>query len=1005
LRHAHAALSDIDSEGSQGAPGCSLNGGSIGASFFPPAGSGQPAPNPAEVSVLDVENFTFFLLNLRGFVSHSAELEHVLEFLDFPTFVCLNETLLPGEKALREINLSGYSLISRRDRPDCSGWGGIALFCRRGFEEHIVHVGDSACAERSWHILHTDRGPVAVALWYRPPRASEIDTIRSLEAEMGMHCKDCVGRVILGDLNVHEKSWLKHSSGTSVEGRELHGLCASHGLAQFVDKPTREQYLLDLVLSDLGPLVKTKVVPGIADHSGVFCTLRFPVPEASVVHRKVFLYSKANWSKLRRAIRDTDWCKILVPGDADGSAERFEEHLLRIIQEHIPSKIIADDKASHAWLDDDCRRLIRRKRAAAGTDDFAAKRDECTAGLLHAYETYLKRIRAKLAGLEPSSREWWKISRSLMSLGSSSDVIPPLQRDDDTWAKSASEKASLLAETFAGKAELDDEERNDFTMKIMRRPVSDKQFVPIRRRYARSVLKKLDENSGTGPDGISARVFRRCCDDLVAPVTELARIVFNQGRWPDSWRLHWIHPIYKKKSRADPRNYRGVHLTAQISKIVERIVGKAFLPEVHRSVLFGDRQYAYSARRSHKDALAANVCNWLRMLENGELVGLYCSDVSGAFDRVRRTRMLQKLGSCGLPPPVARFLASWLEDRRSSVVVGGVASEERVLSNSVFQGTVFGPPLWNLFYGDSILAVRPLSFIEVIFADDFNCWKPFARGSDVGNILNECRECQTALHRWGRANSVKFDAGKESFHVLHRSQGFGDDFRLLGLEFDVSLRMVGALAIIGREAGWRLQAVLRPRRFFTTRQTMNLYKSQVLSFIESGTPGYYHASPSALAPVDRVQSRLLRELGITQEAALLEFSLAPLRSRRDIAMLGFLHQIVLGDVSRQIAELFPFQDPADLHQIPTRLQVRRHSHQFVEPRLRTDVLKRSAFHLTAVYNWLPQSVVDAKSTKVFQRKLQFALKQAVLQGVVGWEYFFSPWSRPVNAFQFQAFFK
>ena len=50
-------------------------------------------------------------------------------------------------------------------------------------------------------------------------------------------------------------------------------------------------------------------------------------------------------------------------------------------------------------------------------------------------------------------------------------------------------------------------------------------------------------------------------------------------------------------------------------------------------------------------------------------------------------------------------------------------------------------------------------------------------------------ECQAELHTWGRANAVQFDAGKEGFHVLSRRDPEGDDFDMLGVEWDTSLTM------------------------------------------------------------------------------------------------------------------------------------------------------------------------------------------------------------------------
>ena len=93
-------------------------------------------------------------------------------------------------------------------------------------------------------------------------------------------------------------------------------------------------------------------------------------------------------------------------------------------------------------------------------------------------------------------------------------------------------------------------------------------------------------------------------------------------------------PLFKKKARSDPCNYRGVHLTSQISKVVERLVGKLFLPQLQLANGFGERQFAYSIGKGLRDALALSVLSWLLGLERGCLIGLYCSDVSGAFDRV-----------------------------------------------------------------------------------------------------------------------------------------------------------------------------------------------------------------------------------------------------------------------------------------------------------------------------------------------------------------------------------
>ena len=86
--------------------------------------------------------------------------------------------------------------------------------------------------------------------------------------------------------------------------------------------------MLDFVISDLGPLIQTKVVAGIADHCGVLCIVRCPVLTAVLVQRRVLLYGRAKLTELRHAISNHDWSSDIVRGDADGSAKRFEERLL-----------------------------------------------------------------------------------------------------------------------------------------------------------------------------------------------------------------------------------------------------------------------------------------------------------------------------------------------------------------------------------------------------------------------------------------------------------------------------------------------------------------------------------------------------------------------------------------------------------------------------------------------------------------------------------------------------
>ena len=118
--------------------------------------------------------------------------------------------------------------------------------------------------------------------------------------------------------------------------------------------------------------------------------------------------------------------------------------------------------------------------------------------------------------------------------------------------------------------------------------------------------------------------------------------------------------------------------------------------------------------------------------------------------------------------------------------------------------------------------------------------------------------------------------------------------------------MLDAVGAIVAQAGWRAKSILKCKPFYSTRNLVNLYKSHVLSFIESRTTGIFHASPSVLQAVDDVQTRFLVALGVSSATALFSFNLAPLCARRDLAMLGFLQKVKLGRVAPALGQFFPF---------------------------------------------------------------------------------------------------
>ena len=339
------------------------------------------------------------------------------------------------------------------------------------------------------------------------------------------------------------------------------------------------------------------------------------------------------------------------------------------------------------------------------------------------------------------------------------------------------------------------------------------------------------------------------------PIAYVSRMILQQGAWPNIWKFHWVHPLYKRKEKWNQLNYRGLHLTSQLSKVMERIFVRFFQPSLEASVAYGPRQFAYTTGRGYKDALAYNICSWLLAISLGQRIGLYCCDVSGAFDRVSTPHLMAALRRCSaIPRAMLSLLLSWFAPRSSTVVVDGVHSSMRSLANSVFQGTVLGPILWNRFFESSRFSINSQGFTESVFADDCNCFRAFDGREEDSTIITELGHCQAALHAWGRSMRVVFDSSKEGFYILSPRRPLGEHFRILGVCFDTKLTMDACCQEVAAHGHNQVTIVLRTRRFHCRHALIRLYKPYVLPYIESGVPAYYHAPSYFLSMIDRVQA-------------------------------------------------------------------------------------------------------------------------------------------------------
>ena len=505
----------------------------------------------------------------------------------------------------------------------------------------------------------------------------------------------------------------------------------------------------------------------IADHSIVIAKLNLSLPENVTHSRKIWAFAKADWDGLNEDIKGVDWT-FLDSSNASLGADHLTRLVMSSAAQRIPQRTLRAKKQSHPWINEKIVKLVADKHAATGTPRYEAAVKACSEGMMNEYKLFASDIRKKLLEAKPGSKQWWTLSRDLLLQITKVQSIPALKTEGGEWLHGPREKADLFANTLNGKYTLPIPIVNTYTV-IQQLP--GKQFIKhtwSKKNVCRS-LEEIDASSGTGPDFLPARYLKMCAKELSGPVLKLAERILKTGEWPAIWREHWVAPIFKRGAVFKAMNYRGVHLTAQLSKVVERLFLLMVTPFITTRGLSGLNQFAYTKKRGARDVLALLALKCVAILDKGRKVAIYCSDVAGAIDRVSSKRLLDKLEAKGIDSKVIKVIGSWLESRRASVVVAGESSTPFCIQDMVYQGTVLGPQLWNLFFEDAATAIREYMFEEVVHADDLNAYKELLGSTANEKSIEAVDKVQAELHAWGEANQVVFDPAKESKHVLSRT--------------------------------------------------------------------------------------------------------------------------------------------------------------------------------------------------------------------------------------------
>ena len=694
--------------------------------------------------------------------------------------IAVVESHLREKQLTGEVRIRGFRL-HRLDQANGVKKGGVALYLREDIAGFYGEVQGASVNNTEFMSVYNYKDNTVLSLVYRPEGIGGFsEALYQTRRFIERWSPPLPNIIMLGDFNFPRMDWqaedVRGAGNSTTEREAAQMLCnfmSDHCLTQLIDEATREQNILDLLLTNNNDLVYDFEVrdSGLSDHRMIMITLlmsegspRPTVERRDLFSRYNFFSESADWQKLEDDLMQVQW------PDAPTDLDEYYDYFLRELSESCERNVPLKKPRSTHFIPRDRRVYMRKRRKLEKKARVATGREaevllsrirDINEKLKHSVTAELERDEDRaVAVVKSNPKYFYAYARSR---GTCKSGIGPLMSNGELVGDPA-QMADLLQENY--KAAYSD----PFFPRPMDviagwagpdlRGVFD--CVTINEQNILGALCRLSPRSAPGPDGVPAVVLKRCSRALLSPLLTLWRSSMETGYVPRKLKEGIVTPIYKGGNKGDSGNYRPVTLTSHVSKTIERVIADNLVEHLEKGGLLSPNQHGFRKGRSCYSQLMQHHYTVLRMLESGAEVDIAYLDFSKAFDKVDLGILLVKLRAIGVRGPVLRWMQAFLLNRWQKVIVEGKSSTWGEVISGVPQGTVLGPILFLAHIADIDVGI---SSRVSCFADDTRVVRAIRDIADCGILQGDLDE----IYRWAENNNMKFNGDK--FRVLHYEIG------------------------------------------------------------------------------------------------------------------------------------------------------------------------------------------------------------------------------------------
>ena len=313
-----------------------------------------------------------------------------------------------------------------------------------------------------------------------------------------------------------------------------------------------------------------------------------------------------------------------------------------------------------------------------------------------------------------------------------------------------------------------------------------------------TALRGRPGHSAPGIDTIPNGFLKALGEPFIQAITKVTNACWATGHYPARYKAARTVALRKqgKPDYSSPKAWRPIALLNTTGKLIEAVTAAQIRRLAEQHGLLPAQQMGARRNRSTITALDLLV-NQIHTIwgEKDRVASLLALDISGAFDRVVRDRLLHVLRAKGMPRPLVDWVGTFMSNRRTTIIIPGWESEEFAVPVGIPQGSPLSPILF-LFYIAELLESCNSSRERVSaagFVDDTTllAYGPTTEGN--------CRALERVHDRclaWAKRYGATFAPEKyELIHLTRRPGKFnmGASIEIQGAEKrpSTSIRVLG----------------------------------------------------------------------------------------------------------------------------------------------------------------------------------------------------------------------